>query len=395
MPIRPENESGRRMIILSYKYRLLPTKKQHRALENILEDQRQLYNAALDERIDCYRKTGRSRSYIDQQTSLTECRRDLQSMGALPANLQRWTLRRLDGAYQGFFRRVGKDGKAGFPRFRGRGWWRTFGFSEFSGIRIDGKRLRFKGLPGGLRMHLHREMPDGKPLSCTFSRDTKGWAVSLQFQVACDARKQGGASIGIDMGLAYMATLSDGTTIPNPRHARRVEQEMRRRQRHLARCRKGSIGRRKAKEQIARLHRKIADSRSTHLHQVSAAITNQYDLVAIENLNIKGLASGMLAKSVNDVSWGNLHQMLVYKAARAGCQLVEVDPRYTSQTCPECGQIKAKTLSERIHRCDCGCVMDRDHAAAMVILGRAGNRPGTRNVAGYGERAARNICEAV
>ncbi len=136
-------------MILTYRYRLLPSKRQHAALTGLLDAQRALYNAALEERIDCYRKTGKGVSYIDQCKSLTLCRRALPEMGALPVNLQRWTLKRLDDAFQGFFRRVkARNGKAGFPRFRGRGWWDSFGFGEFSGIRFDGARLRFAGMPG-------------------------------------------------------------------------------------------------------------------------------------------------------------------------------------------------------------------------------------------------------
>jgi Helix-turn-helix domain len=135
-------------MILTYRYRLMPSKSQHQALVGLLDAQRVLYNAALEERIDYYRKSGKGVSYIDQCKSLTLCRRDLPEMGALPANLQRWTLKRLDDAFQGFFRRIkARDGKAGFPRFRGKGWWDSFGFAEFSGIRLDGARLRFSGMP--------------------------------------------------------------------------------------------------------------------------------------------------------------------------------------------------------------------------------------------------------
>jgi putative transposase len=122
-------------VILTYRYRLLPLKSQHRALERLCAAQRELYNAALEERIDCYRKTGKTRTYIDQCKALTVCRHELPDMGELPPNLQRWTLKRLDEAFHGFFRRVKvRSGKAGFPRFRGKGRWQAFGFAEFSGI---------------------------------------------------------------------------------------------------------------------------------------------------------------------------------------------------------------------------------------------------------------------
>src|SRR5258706_9057619 len=121
-------------MILTFRYRLLPTKQQHRALEAILESQRQLYNAALEERIDAYRKANITRTYFDQTKALTEWRQSETEASAIPVALQRATLKRLDEAYKAFFRRVKKGGKPGFPRFRGRGWVDSFGFSGFFGI---------------------------------------------------------------------------------------------------------------------------------------------------------------------------------------------------------------------------------------------------------------------
>lgn len=379
-------------IILTFKFRLLPTRAQHRALESILEDQRLLYNAALEERIGCYRRTGKGRSYMDQCKALTEWRRHDATAGATPLSLQRWTLMRVDGAFSAFFQRVAsRRSKAGFPRFRGVGRWRSFGFASFRGIRFDGKRLRFAGLPGGIRVRLHRPIPAGKPLSCAFTRDHKGWTICFQMRVACDQPRAPERAVGVDVGLTSLAALSDGSIIPNPRHARRAERELRRRQRALARCKRGSNRRKKVRATAARLYRKVADTRATHLHQVSADLVRRFDLIAVEKLNVKGLAGSMLAKPVHDASWGKLRQMLAYKAERAGAQLIEVNPRLTSQTCPDCGQVASKTLAQRTHECDCGCVLDRDVAAARVILGRAVAGPGALNVAGCGARAPGNI----
>ena len=141
-------------MILTYAYRLLPTKRQHRALETILESQRQLYNAALEERIDAYRKANITRTYFDQTKALTEWRRDDPEAAALPVNVQRATLKRLDEAYKAFFRRLKSGGKPGFPRFRGKGWFDSFGFREFRGISLKDGRIRFKSMPGALRVHL-------------------------------------------------------------------------------------------------------------------------------------------------------------------------------------------------------------------------------------------------
>lgn len=379
-------------IVRSFKFCLRPTRAQHLALEAICESQRQLYHAALTERIDCYRKTGKSISYFDQCASLTICRRDNADMGALPLSLQRATLKRLDEAFAGFFRRVKTKGKAGFPRYKGRDWWTSFAFREFSGIRFDGgARLRFKGLPGALRVHLHRPLPPGDILGCSFKRTPKGWHVSLQVRIEATRLPATGKSVGLDVGLTHLATLSTGETIPNLRHTKRMAKALRRRQRALARCKRGSNNRRKAKERVARLHARVANARDTYLHQVAARLVNGHDVIAIENLNVKGLASGMLAKSVNDAAWAKFRFHMTAKAEGAGRTVVAVNPRNTSQECSTCGAIAKKTLAQRVHSCDkCGLTMDRDHNAALVILHRAVVRPSVVNVAECSKRRRRN-----
>ena len=278
-------------MILTYRYRLLPLKSQHRALERLCAAQRELYNAALEERIDCYRKTGKTRTFIDQCKALTQCRHELSDMGELPVSLQRWTLKRLDDAFQGFFRRLqARSGKAGFPRFRGRGRWEAFGFAEFSGIRFDGKRLRFAGMPGGLKLHLHRPLPDDADIrSCVFRREGRGWIICLQSAVETPQKHAVGSAIGVDLGLKVFAYCSDNVVIPNPRIAQRAEKELRRRQRALSRCKRGSQRRHKVRAQVARVHRKITDTRNTWLHQQSAALVKRADLIAVEDLKVSNL----------------------------------------------------------------------------------------------------------
>jgi putative transposase len=382
------------MQALTYKYRLLPTRKQHEALIAVLDSQRALYNAALEERIACYRATGKGRTYIDQCSALTECRRDLPEMAALPLYIQRGTLRRLDEAYKAFFRRAkSRIGKAGFPRFRGKGWFNSFDFNEFKGIRFDGKRLRWSGMPSGLRVHLHRPMPDGKILMAKFKRDHKGWSVCLAIRVETPEMHIVSSAVGIDVGIKTLAATSDGLLIPNPRAARRSERELRVRQRALARCKRGSNRRRKVRAQVTRLHAKVTNTRSTSLHQISAMLVNRYDAIVVEALNVKGLSRGILARDVHDASWSKLVDLITYKAARAGKYLIKVDPKFTSQICPECGTIKAKTLAERVHDCACGYVADRDVAAARVILSRAGMGPGVLKLGGCAVAAPGKLTE--
>jgi len=374
-------------VVLTYKYRLLPTKRQHAALAEICESQRILYNAALEERVDCYRKTGKSLSFMIQCKELTELRQNPE-YAVLPIKLQRWTLKRLDDAYGAFFRRMKSGGKPGFPRFRGKARWQSFGFIEFSGITLRQNRFRFKGLPGSLRVHLHRPLPECKPLGCTFTRDHKGWNVCLQYRVPAVALAATGQQVGVDVGLKELCVLSSGQAIHNPRHTRRSARELRRRQRALSRCRKGSGRRRKVIAQVTRLHAKIASARRTYLHQVSARLVREHDLIAVEKLNVKGMAAGMLAKSVHDAAWSKLREMIAYKAAYAGRRFIEVDARNTTQGCSGCGAIVPKELSERRHICPhCSLEMDRDHNAARVILHRAVVRPDPHNVGRWAERA--------
>jgi putative transposase len=382
-------------MILTNRYRLLPTKQQHRALEAILESQRQLYNAALEERIDAYRKAKVTRTYFDQAKALTEWRQEDPEASALPANLQRATLKRLDEAYNAFFRRVKSGGKPGFPRFRGKGWFDSFGFCEFRGISMRAGKLRFKSMPGALRVHLHRPIPVKAVIRCcVFRRDVKGWTVGLAAEQPAPPLREGERAVGVDLGITTFAALSDGAVIPSLKAARRAERGLRVAQRALARKKRGSKGRGKARIGVRRCHAATVRHRANHLHQASARLVRDYDLIAIEALQVKGLARSSLAKDVHDASWAKFISFLRYKAAKAGARLIEVDPRNTSQDCSGCGITVPKELGDRQHECPhCGLSIDRDLNAARNILHRAGVGPGLRNVAGCGMRAGGNLSE--
>ena len=384
-------------MVLTFRYRLLPTKLQHRALGAILEGQRQLYNAALEERIGAFQKAGITRAYVDQCKALTRWRREDAEAANFPVALQRWTLKRLDEAYQAFFRRLKSGAKAGFPRFRGQGRFNTFGFRQFSGITFREGRVRFRGMPGALRVHLHRPIPEtGSIRSCVFHRDAKGWTVGLAIELP-EARLRGGNRVvGVDLGISLFASISDGGCIPSLRAARRAERAMRLAQRALSRKQRGSKGRTAARHDLARCCARITRARSNHLHQASARLARDYEVIVVEKLQVNARAQGILAKDVRDASWGLFISMLRYKAECAGSRVIEVDPSGTSQECSDCGLSVPKTLSERQHVCGgCGLVMDRDLNAARNILHRAGVSPGLRNVATYGMRAGGNLDETV
>jgi putative transposase len=383
--------------MLTYKYRLLPTKRQHRALEAILESQRQLYNAALEERIDAYRKRGITRTFFDQCRALTEWRQSDADGASVPVHLQRWTLKRVDDAYKAFFRRVRSGGKPGFPRFRGRGRFDSFGLDEYCGVRFQDCRIRFKGMPSRLRVHVHRPLPQGFPIKCcVLHRDVQGWTVGLVVDSPEASPRSRRRVVGVDLGISTFAAMSDGAFIPSLRAARLAEKRLRAANRSLARKAKRSRGRHKARVVIGRCHAATVRARANHLHQATARLVRDYDEIAVEKLNVKGLARSVLAKDVHDASWAKFISMLRYKAACAGAKLIEVDPRNTSQECSDCGTRVPKKLSDRLHACGhCGLRLDRDLNAARNILRRAGMGPGLRNVAGCGMRAGGNLDESV
>jgi putative transposase len=203
-------------------------------------------------------------------------------------------------------------------------------------------------------------------------RRASGWYVQLILQeTILVVAAQPTSQIGVDVGLSSFATLSTGEKIENPRFFRKSERKLKKAQRKLRRKKKGSRNHRNTAKKVARIHEKIKAQRKSFAHQISRDLVNRFDLIAIEILNIDGLAKSKLAKSILDAAWGLFFFYLTYKAAEAGKRVVKVNARGTSQTCPTCGQVQKKVLSERTHQCVCGLVLDRDHASAKVILARA------------------------
>src|SRR5215831_12029152 len=385
---------------LTYQYRLMPTRAQHRSLERTLEMQRLLYNAALSERRGAWRLKEICITNFDQTKSLTAVRKDdPEGYGGLPVALSRWTLKRLDLACAAFFDRLkAKNGRAGFPRFRGMNGWRSFGFSEFCGIRLIGSKLRFKGMPGRLKLHFHRPLPADAPIrSCVFTKDDKGWSVSFQVEMAAaNALVNERPPVGIDVGVEHLATLSIGEHIANPRFGAATAPAIRRAARKLSRARHKSKRREKTKRQLLRQRRKLAKYRKTYLHQVNASLTRRFGAIAVEDLSVANMtrsAKGTvdrpgtkvkqqsgLNRELLDVSPATLIAVIAYKAERAGGRFVKVDARGTSQTCAECGTLVQKDLSIRIHSCpQCKTEVHRDINAARNILKRAVAGPWSGN----------------
>lgn len=368
-------------MLLSYKYRLYPTRAQAEALTGMLGAFCDLYNAALDQRIQAYRRGVRLR-YGNQAGELKAVRAGDERLAGFSFSAEQQVLRRLDKAFSSFFRRLKeRDGKAGFPRFKAKSRFDSAELRVGDGLTIrKAKRLGIVGIPGEIKCRWHRPLPDGaKTGAAVVSRSCGKWYICFQLTLPdADAPARDGATVGVDLGLGSLVALSNGETVPTPQHAARAAKALRRAQRAVARKRRHSRRQRKAKLKVARLHARIAAQRRDFSHKLSRSLVDRFSHIAFENLNVTGLARGMLAKPVANAAWNQLIQHVTYKAANAGGVIVLVDPRGTSQTCPDCGTVKPKKLSERMHLCECGCVTDRDVAAAKVVHQRAfGTRPGT------------------
>lgn len=179
-----------------------------------------------------------------------------------------------------------------------------------------------------------------------------------------------GESVGLDLGITALATLSTGERVENPRATERFARALAKAQRTQARRKKGSVRRRKARAHVARLTAKISRVRRDHHNKAALSLVRRFDWIAVESLNVRGLASGMLAKHVRDAGWAQFLTVLASKAECAGREIVPVEPRGTSQECSGCGVVVRKTLATRTHQCACGAVLDRDHNAALVVHGR-------------------------
>lgn len=364
---------------LTFKYRILPTSAQAVFLAGELREACSLYNAAKQERDDAWKTCRKSINFYDQANQLKAMRAD----GCLTlANFSCASdvLRRVDRTYKAFFRRCKAGHKPGFPRFRSFRRYDSITFPHYGdGCRLlDTGKLRVQGA-GHIKVNLHRPL-EGVVKTVTVKREAGRWFACFSVERAGRLLPDNAEAIGIDVGLTHFAVLSNGTEIDNPRHYRNAEARLRRCQRKVARRKKGSNRRRKAVLLIQRAHVHVANQRADFHHKLSRRLVNEYGLIAVEDLNVKGLAGGMLAKSVHDAGWSQFIAMLSYKAESAGRVLVKVDPRGTSQTCV-CGQRVPKTLADRWHDCPaCGLSASRDHVSSRVILSRAGNPPSSANV---------------
>lgn len=354
-------------MIRTYRCRAKISRSGHETLSRVFQMCADLYNACLEERIDCYKKTGKSRSYYDQCKALTEVRADDPEYGYISVQVFRGVIGRIDKAYKKFFKH------GGFPRFKNSRRWRTIEINDqcWYVLKREGSRLilKIKGLPR-IEVKTSRELPPNNLLKAIrITRKALRTEVALSYEeTPPETLKEIVNPVGIDMGVFKRLTLSNGETVEK----REIDRSrLTRLQRSVSRKQKGSNNRRKSVSLLAKEWRRLTEKERNYLHRLTSELTKMYDFIAIEKLETKKmLRNKNLAKSISEQTWGEFITLLNEKAESAGVKIVKVDPKNTSQECSNCGATVKKSLSVRTHKCLCGYEADRDMNAALNILHR-------------------------
>jgi len=355
---------------LMFRYRLYPSKTQTKILEEQLETCRGLHNWLLLYAKSYQEDTGKTISYLMMQNLLPKLKADRQELLKVHSQVLQNIARRIRLGYDNFFARRKAGLRAGLPRFRKYGRYKSVTYPQ-NGFRVEGNRLILSKI-GAIRIRQHRELPE-KIKTLTVKRNPSGrWYACFSCIVDAQPREKPLEDVGIDVGLHSYAVLSDGTRIENPRLYRKSEKGLGLLQKRLSKKERGSRNWEKAKTGIARLHEKIGNRRTDFLHKASREIADSYRTVYFEDLKIGNMVRNRcLAKSISDAGWGRFIRMIAYKEEESGGRLIQVNPGGTTQTCSRCGERVSKTLSDRMHECPyCGLVMNRDENAALNILAR-------------------------
>ena len=388
---------------------------------------RRHYNWALGQRLDWLNRTrcqidrcsivsepigevpGRV-DYYSQQSALHETKKLFPEYAGIYSEVQQMNLQRLDKAWKRWLVPDKTGSRGGRPKFKKRGEKPSFSFSRVNhpkaacfleGFRRERQRStaqrpaqepRSRRSPNGdtlripkigsIPVIIHRPIPDGfvlKTATICFKADGYYLSISAEDATVPESKplEEVKSAVGIDLGLKAFLATSSGEFVPVPQVYRRAQAHLARQQRELAKKKDGSNNRLKAKSRVAKIHQRIARQREMFHYQVAHWLCRNYDLIAVEDLNIRGLARTRLAKSIYDVSWGKFITILESVVVRYGVHLVKVNPHNTTQNCSGCGTKVPKTLSVRLHECPkCNLQMDRDENAAINVLIKALNAVG-------------------
>jgi putative transposase len=383
----------------SYKLRIYPTAVQAQRLACDFGCARWVWNTCLAWRSDLYRAEGESVTGVDFSRELTWLKRfpGYEWLAEAPATILTQKLRDQDQAFANFF-----AGRASYPRFKKKHHAQSIRYQldqrQVAGMFRPGELLKVPKL-GALKVRWSR-VPAGIPKMLTISRDAAGrYFAAFMVEEAVQPMPEKSNGVGVDLGVKDLAVTSDGARHSNTRPLKRVLRRLKHAQRVLARRQPGSRNRQRQRRRIARLHARAADLRRELTHQASHAIVAGAGLIALEDLNVKGMSASAkgtaeqpgrrvkqkagLNRAILDAALGEVRRQLTYKAAWHGRELVVVS-RWapSSKTCSQCGQVLAELpLRVRTWTCPaCGSTHDRDVNAARNLLAWAtGGGPGTRN----------------
>ena len=370
-------------MLKAVKYRIYPTKTQITLIEKHFGSTRFLYNYFLDYRQKEYAKGNKKVSYNTTQAELTKLKKleEYKWLNECGSQSLQMALRGLDNAFGKFFKKQG-----GYPKFKSKKHTHQ-SFTAPQNIKVANNRVYLpKFTKDGLKAKLHREIPEGATLKqATISRQNNQYFISILIDDNISIPKPTKAknAVGLDMGITHQLITSDGVKYPNQKHYVKSQKKLLKLQRRLSKKQKGSNNRQKAKLRVQKLHTKVTNQRKDYLHKISNEITNQYDIICLETLNVKGMIKNKnLSKSIADVAWSEFMRQLEYKATWKGKTIIKIDKWFpSSQICSNCGATTGKKpLGVRKFDCPhCNTKnIDRDINASINIrnygLGQLDNR---------------------
>lgn len=358
-------------MLKAYKYRIYPTNEQKEYLAKTFGCTRFIYNQMLADRIKSYEENKDSDVKNIKYPTPAQYKKEYEWLKEVDSLALANAQMNLDKAYKNFFR----DKSVGFPKFKSKKTNRfSFTTNNQKGtIYIENGRVKIPKLKSMIKIKQHRKFT-GLIKSATISKNPSGqYFISILVDTENIQLPKNDNKVGIDLGLKDFAITSDGEIFTNPKHLRKSEKRLRKLQKDLSRKKKDGNNRNKARLKVAKLHQKIANQRADFLHKISNYITNENQVIVIEDLKVSNLLKNhKLAKAISEVSWFEFRRMLEYKCVWKGRQLIIAPSNYaSSQLCSSCGNKSSQTkdLSCRTYVCEkCGMIMDRDINASKNLL---------------------------